>query len=137
MRVLIAGAGIGGLTAALAALRLGHEVEVYEQASELREVGAGVQLVSRQEQPTYETPATATPAGAWHAVAEGLRWTVRHPAVRTLSLTILIFNVTFGGDHLRSHARGHVVAAGGGRFCIPGRHSDHVRGHRIRMAVNV
>jgi salicylate hydroxylase len=42
--VLIAGAGIGGLTAALAALRLGHEVEVYEQASELKEVGAGVQL---------------------------------------------------------------------------------------------
>src|SRR6266542_691075 len=29
-------------------------------------------------------------------VVEGLRWTVRHPAVRTLSLTILIFNVTFG-----------------------------------------
>ncbi len=44
MRVLIAGAGIGGLTAALAALRQGHEVEVYEQASELKEVGAGVQL---------------------------------------------------------------------------------------------
>lgn len=44
MRVLIAGAGIGGLTAALAALRQGYEVEVYEQASELKEVGAGVQL---------------------------------------------------------------------------------------------
>ena len=44
MRLLIAGAGIGGLTAALAALRQGHEVEVYEQASELKEVGAGVQL---------------------------------------------------------------------------------------------
>ena len=42
--MLIAGAGIGGLTAALAALRQGHEVEVYEQASELKEVGAGVQL---------------------------------------------------------------------------------------------
>ena len=31
-----------------------------------------------------------------HDIAEGLRWTVRHPAVRTLALTILIFNVTFG-----------------------------------------
>jgi predicted MFS family arabinose efflux permease len=30
------------------------------------------------------------------AVAEGLRWTVRHPAIRTLSLTILVFNVTYG-----------------------------------------
>jgi salicylate hydroxylase len=40
--VLIAGAGIGGLTAALSLLRRGFTVEVYEQASELREVGAGV-----------------------------------------------------------------------------------------------
>src|SRR5687767_13865436 len=44
MRVLIAGGGLGGLTAALALLKLGCEVEVYEQASELREVGAGLQL---------------------------------------------------------------------------------------------
>jgi predicted MFS family arabinose efflux permease len=29
-------------------------------------------------------------------IAEGVRWTLRHPAVRTLVLTILIFNVTFG-----------------------------------------
>jgi predicted MFS family arabinose efflux permease len=29
-------------------------------------------------------------------VSEGLRWTVRNPAVRTLILTILIFNVTYG-----------------------------------------
>lgn len=42
--VLIAGAGIGGLTAALALLRRGFRVDVYEQASELRELGAGVQL---------------------------------------------------------------------------------------------
>src|SRR4051812_27440546 len=44
MRVLIAGAGIGGLAAAAALLRHGIEVEVYEQAKELKEVGAGVQL---------------------------------------------------------------------------------------------
>src|SRR6185295_15848524 len=43
-RVLIAGGGLGGLAAALALLRMGCEVEVYEQALELREVGAGVQL---------------------------------------------------------------------------------------------
>jgi salicylate hydroxylase len=43
-RILIAGAGIGGLTAALALLRRGHEVHLFEQATELREVGAGVQL---------------------------------------------------------------------------------------------
>jgi salicylate hydroxylase len=42
--ILIAGAGIGGLTAALALLRCGIDVEVYEQAPELRELGAGVQI---------------------------------------------------------------------------------------------
>ena len=42
--VLIAGGGIGGLTAALALLQRGFEVDVYEQAQRLEEVGAGVQL---------------------------------------------------------------------------------------------
>ena len=44
MRVLIAGGGIGGLTAALALLRRGIDVEVFEQAAALKEVGAGVQI---------------------------------------------------------------------------------------------
>ncbi|NLY65523.1 MAG: NAD(P)-binding protein [Alcaligenaceae bacterium] len=43
-KILISGAGIGGLTAALALLRKGFEVQVLEQASELKEVGAGLQL---------------------------------------------------------------------------------------------
>lgn len=42
--VVIAGAGLGGLTAALSLLRSGIDVDVYEQASELKEVGAGVQI---------------------------------------------------------------------------------------------
>ena len=44
--MLIAGGGIAGLTAALAALKRGIDVEVYEQAAELKEVGAGVQLAA-------------------------------------------------------------------------------------------
>ncbi|WP_129782433.1 FAD-dependent monooxygenase [Peristeroidobacter soli] len=43
-RVLIAGAGIGGLTAALACLDKGLDVEVFEQTAQLGEVGAGVQI---------------------------------------------------------------------------------------------
>ncbi len=43
-KVAIVGAGIGGLTAALALARRGVDVEVYEQAPVLREFGAGVQI---------------------------------------------------------------------------------------------
>jgi salicylate hydroxylase len=43
-RILIAGAGIGGIVAALALLQRGFEVALYEQAAELHELGAGVQI---------------------------------------------------------------------------------------------
>jgi salicylate hydroxylase len=43
-RVAIVGGGIGGLTAARALCRRGIEVAIYEAASELREIGAGVAL---------------------------------------------------------------------------------------------
>jgi salicylate hydroxylase len=43
-RVLIAGAGIGGLTAALALAQEGLEVELFDQAEKLEEAGAGIQL---------------------------------------------------------------------------------------------
>jgi salicylate hydroxylase len=43
-RVLIAGAGIGGLSAASCLMKAGHQVEIHEQAPELAEVGAGIQV---------------------------------------------------------------------------------------------
>ncbi len=43
-RLLVAGAGIGGLALALAAARAGWQVQVCERAEQLGEVGAGVQL---------------------------------------------------------------------------------------------
>ena len=42
--IAIVGGGIGGLAAALALIRQGIDVDVYEQAPELRELGAGVQI---------------------------------------------------------------------------------------------
>jgi 2-polyprenyl-6-methoxyphenol hydroxylase-like FAD-dependent oxidoreductase len=39
---IIIGAGIGGLSAALALLKKGIDVRIYEQASEMNEVGAGI-----------------------------------------------------------------------------------------------
>jgi salicylate hydroxylase len=44
-KIAIAGGGTGGLSAALALLKRGVDVDVYEQAQELREVG-----LSRQAQ---------------------------------------------------------------------------------------
>jgi len=44
MRVSVIGAGIGGLTAAVALQRDGHEVTVYEAAPEIAPVGAGIWL---------------------------------------------------------------------------------------------
>jgi salicylate hydroxylase len=43
-RIVVSGAGIGGLCTALALIQRGFAVTVCEQASELKEVGAGVQL---------------------------------------------------------------------------------------------
>ncbi|MCK9511245.1 MAG: 3-hydroxybenzoate 6-monooxygenase [Pigmentiphaga sp.] len=42
--VLVAGGGIGGLAAALALVRQGFRVQVFEQAAEIGEIGAGIQL---------------------------------------------------------------------------------------------
>ena len=43
-KILIAGAGIGGLATACCLMRQGFEVEIYEQAPVLSEVGAGIQI---------------------------------------------------------------------------------------------
>src|SRR5436190_13688709 len=43
-RILIAGAGLGGLTAASCLMKAGHHVEIYEQAPTLGEIGAGIQV---------------------------------------------------------------------------------------------
>ena len=42
--VLVSGGGIGGLAAALALVRQGFHVQVFEQAPEIGEIGAGIQL---------------------------------------------------------------------------------------------
>ena len=43
-RIAVIGAGIGGLTLAIALRRYGIDADIYEQAAELREVGAAVAL---------------------------------------------------------------------------------------------
>jgi MFS family permease len=58
-------------------------------------VALGAILVSR----VVLSPTAAPPAPTQHVradIAEGVRWVVHHAAVRTLVLTILTFNITFG-----------------------------------------
>lgn len=70
MRILIAGAGLGGLTSAIALARGGHTVEVFEAAARIEETGAGLTLglgaqhVFRDLGLQEEVAALACPAGA-------------------------------------------------------------------------
>ncbi|HEY2792827.1 MAG TPA: MFS transporter [Micromonosporaceae bacterium] len=59
-------------------------------------VAAGVLLISRVALPAHDNARDEVRRSARHDIAEAFRWTIHNPAVRTLSLTILIFNVTFG-----------------------------------------
>ena len=43
-RIALIGGGIGGLAAALALTRRGFRPRVYEQSSEIKEIGAGIQV---------------------------------------------------------------------------------------------
>src|SRR5215470_13237445 len=44
MKIIIVGGGIGGLATALALHRVGIDVDIYEQAQELRELGVGINV---------------------------------------------------------------------------------------------
>jgi predicted MFS family arabinose efflux permease len=68
---------------------------VWPFLSEAVLVAMGVLLIWRIALPAHgRAPGDTT--SLRRDVAEGFRWTLHHPAVRTLALTILIFNVTFG-----------------------------------------
>ncbi len=69
MRIAIAGAGIGGLTAAVALRADRHDVTVFEQASTMSEIGAGIQLSPN-----------ATRVLAWLGLLEGIEAVGVEPA---------------------------------------------------------
>ncbi|MFC6079810.1 FAD-dependent monooxygenase [Sphaerisporangium aureirubrum] len=45
MRIAVVGAGLGGVAAAVGLHRMGHEITLYERATELREAGTGVVIM--------------------------------------------------------------------------------------------
>jgi 2-polyprenyl-6-methoxyphenol hydroxylase-like FAD-dependent oxidoreductase len=75
-KVVVAGAGIGGLTAAIALRRAGFEVAVLERTPELKEIGAGLLLAANAQKALGKlglaeavarqgTPASAAEIRSW------------------------------------------------------------------------
>jgi predicted MFS family arabinose efflux permease len=103
---------------------LGHAVPFGAQAAL---VLLAAVVVGRLRLPEHRrTPEELRPV--WHDVVEGFRWTWHHAAVRTLVLTIFVFNLTYGAawsvlvlyvtEHLGLGDLGYglvtsVIAAGG------------------------
>ncbi|MFO1425949.1 MAG: FAD-dependent monooxygenase [Steroidobacteraceae bacterium] len=77
--VAVIGAGIGGLAAALALLRAGQRVRIYEQVPELAEVGAGLSITPNAGKalialglgPALERIGSQPPAGVVRHYATG------------------------------------------------------------------
>jgi salicylate hydroxylase len=63
VKIVIVGAGIGGLTAALSLLRRGIDVTVLEQAEALGEIGAGLQLSANATRVLYQLDVGEAVAG--------------------------------------------------------------------------
>lgn len=94
-KIFIAGAGIGGLTAAASLIQAGHDVQIFEQAPQLIEIGAGIQIS----------------ANAMHVLnALGLGEAISAMAVRPEAYVFRLHDTgeqisqfALAGEHLRLH----------------------------------
>lgn len=111
----IVGGGIGGMTAALSLLQAGFDVHVYEQASRLTEVGAGVQVSPNASRVLHglglagELAGTGVKPMAWHQ----RRWDDGRTLLRTPLAAAL--EAEFGFPHYQIH-RADLLAALAGAF---------------------
>jgi salicylate hydroxylase len=110
LTVGVIGGGIGGLTAALALLRAGVDVHLYEQAAQLSEVGAGVQVSPNASRVLHglgladSLAATGVKPLAWHQ----RRWDDGRTLLRAPLAEAL--EATFGFPHYQMH-RADLLAA--------------------------
>jgi salicylate hydroxylase len=108
--ITVVGGGIGGLTAALSLLRAGLEVDVYERATVLAEVGAGVQISPNASRILHglgladALARTGVKPLAWHQ----RRWDDGRTLLRTPLAEPL--EATFGFPHYQMH-RADLLAA--------------------------
>ncbi|MGW4668187.1 FAD-dependent oxidoreductase [Streptosporangium sandarakinum] len=74
MRIVVVGAGLGGLAAAVGLHRLGHEVTLFERGAELREAGTGIVVMPNGLRALDELGLAEGVRGhAVHAARAGLR----------------------------------------------------------------
>jgi salicylate hydroxylase len=103
LSIAIVGGGIGGTAATLSLLRAGFDVQLYEQASELREVGAGIQISPNASRILHRLGLADALAGmgvkplAWHQ----RRWDDGRTLLRT-PLAQAMENA-FGSPHYQMH----------------------------------
>src|SRR6187431_2272095 len=106
MRMLsvgVVGGGIGGLSAAVSLLAAGLDVHVYEQASQLGEVGAGVQVSPNASRVLHglgladELAQTGVRPVAWHQ----RRWDDGRTLLRTPLGDAML--EAFGFPHYQMH----------------------------------
>jgi salicylate hydroxylase len=112
MHLLIAGGGIGGLTAALAFAKFGHQVTVAEQASRIEEVGAGLQL-SPNGMRVFDVLGVSAriEANAFRPRAQEIR--MGKSGARILSIPLREASRSrWGGDYLHVHRADLVASLG-------------------------
>ncbi|OAR02357.1 hypothetical protein LLEC1_02451 [Akanthomyces lecanii] len=103
LQIVIVGAGLGGLSAAIALARRGNQVTVLEQAEKLGEIGAGIQLPPNSTRLLEEWGVTAH---FQDAVVEPDAITLRRWENGTaLGITRLVpdFRFKFGGPYYLMH----------------------------------
>ncbi len=103
LSIAVIGGGIGGTAAALSLLRAGFDVQVYEQASALGEVGAGVQISPNASRILHRLGLADALARmgvkpiAWHQ----RRWQDGRTLLRTPIADAM--EATFGAPHYQMH----------------------------------
>jgi 2-polyprenyl-6-methoxyphenol hydroxylase-like FAD-dependent oxidoreductase len=103
LSIAVIGGGIGGASAALSLLKAGFDVHVYEQARELREVGAGVQISPNASRVLHGLGLADRLAGmgvkplAWHQ----RRWDDGRTLLRTPLADAM--EAAFGSPHYQMH----------------------------------
>ena len=125
MRIIIIGGGIGGLTTAIALSKIGADVQIYERAPELREVGAGIALASNALC-ALDTLGLTTDLQSLRA--EALQGAIRDPKGSPL---------TFIPDDLSKEIGPLAIMHRAELLAMLGRHIDPARLHLGRACVGI